>query len=56
MKVKSALILCAGYGRRLAPITYDVPKPLLKVKNVNFKDLKIFIDKNFPKKIRNYEN
>ena len=24
--------------------------------NVNFKDLKIFIDKNFPKKIRNYEN
>ena len=38
MKVKSALILCAGYGRRLAPITYDVPKPLLKVKNVNLLD------------------
>ena len=24
--------------------------------NVKFSDLKIFIDKNFPKKIRNYEN
>ena len=24
--------------------------------NANFNDLKIFIDKNFPKKIRNYEN
>ena len=24
--------------------------------NVNFSDLKIVIDKNFPKKIRNYEN
>jgi len=38
MKVKTALILCAGYGKRLAPITDDVPKPLLKVKNVNLLD------------------
>ena len=38
MKVKTALILCAGYGKRLAPITNDVPKPLLNVKNLNLLD------------------
>ena len=38
MKVKTALILCAGYGKRLAPITNDIPKPLLKVKNINLLD------------------
>ncbi len=38
MKVKTALILCAGYGKRLSPITDDIPKPLLKVKNVNLLD------------------
>ena len=38
MKVKTALILCAGYGKRLAPITDDVPKPLLKVQKVNLLD------------------
>ena len=35
MKVKSALILCAGYGKRLQPITNDTPKSLLKIKNIN---------------------
>ena len=38
MKVKTALILCAGYGKRLAPITNIIPKPLLKVKNTNLLD------------------
>ena len=38
MKVKTALILCAGYGKRLAPITKNIPKPLLKVKNINLLD------------------
>ena len=38
MKVKSALILCAGYGKRLQPITNDTPKPLLKIKNINLLD------------------
>ena len=31
MKIKTALILCAGYGRRLNPITLITPKPLLKI-------------------------
>ena len=34
MKVKTALILCAGYGKRLNPITLEKPKPLLKLKNI----------------------
>ena len=38
MRVKTALILCAGYGKRLAPMTNDIPKPLLKVKNINLLD------------------
>ena len=38
MKVRTALILCAGYGKRLAPITNDIPKPLLKVNNINLLD------------------
>ena len=38
MKVKSALILCAGYGKRLQPITNDIPKPLLNIKNINLLD------------------
>ena len=38
MRVNTALILCAGFGKRLAPITNDIPKPLLKVKNINLLD------------------
>ena len=34
MKVNTALILCAGFGKRLNPITLKTPKPLLKVKNL----------------------
>ena len=38
MKIRTALILCAGYGKRLQPITNDIPKPLLKVENTNLLD------------------
>ena len=34
MKINTALVLCAGYGKRLNPITLDVPKPLLEINNV----------------------
>ena len=33
MKINTALILCAGFGKRLNPITLDTPKPLLKLNN-----------------------
>ena len=32
MKSYTALILCAGYGKRLNPITLKKPKPLLEIK------------------------
>ena len=38
MKINTALILCAGYGKRLNPITLDVPKPLLKIDNISVLD------------------
>ena len=38
MKIRTALVLCEGYGKRLKPITNDIPKPLLKVKNINLLD------------------
>ena len=34
MKINTALILCAGYGRRLNPLTLTKPKPLLKVSEI----------------------
>ena len=33
MKIKTAIILCAGFGKRLNPVTLKVPKPLLKINN-----------------------
>ena len=35
MKINTALILCAGFGKRLNPLTLDTPKPLIKLKNVS---------------------
>jgi len=34
MKIKTALILCAGYGKRLNPTTLTTPKPLLKINEI----------------------
>ena len=33
MKINTALILCAGFGKRLNPLTLKTPKPLLKINN-----------------------
>ena len=34
MKVNTALILCAGYGKRLNPLTLTEPKPLLRINEI----------------------
>ena len=31
MKITKAMILCAGFGKRLHPLTLSSPKPLLKI-------------------------
>ena len=34
MKINTALILCAGLGKRLNPLTLTTPKPLLELNNI----------------------
>ena len=38
MKINTALILCAGYGKRLNPISLKIPKPLIKINNITLLD------------------
>ena len=34
MKINHAFILCAGFGKRLNPITLEIPKPLIKINKI----------------------
>ena len=38
MNINTALILCAGFGKRLNPITIKTPKPLLIIKDLTLLD------------------
>ena len=50
-KVKRAIIIAAGFGSRLAPVTLDIPKPLVKVNGVRIIDT--LIDALYNKGIEN---
>ena len=39
MRIKTALILCAGLGTRLNPLTLKTPKPLLKLNDKTMLEL-----------------
>ena len=46
MKINTALILCAGYGKRLNPITLKIPKPLIKINEISLLENSInFLEK-----------
>ena len=51
MKINTALILCAGFGKRLHPVTLDTPKPLLKLNDSTLLDhcIQLIIDLNIKK-------
>ena len=34
----TVIILCGGKGQRLRPLTYEVPKPLIKIKKKTILD------------------
>ena len=46
MNIYTALILCAGYGKRLNPLTLKTPKPLLKINNITLLENTIKLIKN----------
>ena len=46
MKINTALILCAGFGKRLNPLTLNMPKPLLEINNLTLLENTINLVKN----------
>lgn len=46
MKINTALILCAGFGKRLNPLTLNTPKPLLEINNLTLLENTINLIKN----------
>lgn len=50
-KVRKAIVIAAGFGSRLAPVTLDTPKPLVKVNGVRIIDT--LLDALYAKDIKN---
>ena len=47
MKLEQGMILAAGFGKRMMPITKKIPKPLIKIGNVTLLENSIVILKEF---------
>ena len=47
MKIKYAMILAAGLGTRMKPLTLKTPKPLLKIGNKNLLERSINLLENY---------
>ena len=47
MKVKHAMILAAGLGTRLQPLTFKIPKPLINIGNKNLLERSINLLENY---------
>jgi len=47
MKLKKAMILSAGFGKRMAPMTLKVPKSLIKINGVTLLENSILLLKKF---------
>ena len=45
MQIKKAMILAAGFGRRMLPLTETIPKPLIKIgpKNLLERSIELLI-------------
>ena len=68
MKIKHGMILAAGLGKRMQPITLKTPKPLIQIGNKNLLEraIELLINhgieeiainvKNFPEKIKDINN
>ena len=46
MEINTALILCAGYGKRLNPITLEKPKPLIEINQITLLENTIYLIKS----------
>ena len=46
MRINTALILCAGFGKRLNPLTLNIQKPLLEINNLTLLENTINLIKN----------
>ena len=46
MKINTAFIMCAGYGKRLNPLTLKIPKPLLEINDLTLLENTINLIKN----------